>query len=65
MRKQDTYFWWVERAQMSQEISDAKRANPRDWFTYYFERVVCVLFLIGICVAGILAFLQLLVGNSG
>lgn len=65
MMKQDTYFWWVERAKMSQEISDAKRANPRDWFTYYFERIICVVFLLAICCAGFLAFVQLLSGSSG
>lgn len=65
MMKQDSIFWWVQRAQMSQEISDAKRANPRDWFTYYLERIICVLFLLAIVISGLFAFVQLLGGQSG
>jgi len=60
-----SYFAWIHRAHVSQKQADEKRANPPDWFRYYAERIVCVLILMAITIAGLLAFVQLLGGSSG
>lgn len=56
---------YERRAEESREYAKELRANPKDDFWYYFERVVCVVVLLAICCAGYLAFAQLLSGSSG
>lgn len=61
-----TNLEWKHEALDSQKYADNLRANPRRWFRYYYERILCVVVLLAIVIAGLFAFVQLImVGHSG
>lgn len=62
---EDSIDDWEDLAIIAQNRANWRRTHPRHWFRYYFERVVCVIVLLMIVIAGLFAFVQLLGGQTG
>lgn len=56
---------YERRAVESQEYAKQLRGTPHHWFKYYYERIVCVIVLLAVVIAGLFAIVQLVSGSSG